>query len=63
MPAKKTTKAAPKVIDPVDYKAKYQSLVITIKAELAKWKMRQRQLENQGTNMAVNVLTNLLPAD
>jgi len=62
---KKQVDAAPKIapvkVPEVDYKAKYQSLVITIKAELARWKMRQRQSENQGTNMAVNVLSNVLP--
>ena len=45
----------------IDYEAKYKSLVKTIKAELAKWRVRQKQLENQGTNMAVNVLRNVLP--
>jgi flagellar motility protein MotE (MotC chaperone) len=53
---KKTVKAVK-----IDYEAKYKSLVKTIKAELAKWRVRQKQLENQGTNMAVNVLRNVLP--
>ena len=57
MATKKKTVEAVKI----DYEAKYKSLVKTIKAELAKWRVRQKQLENQGTNMAVNVLRNVLP--
>ena len=53
-------KEVPKV-DKVDYKAKYQELVTTIKLELARWKVRQEQFETEGTNMAVNVLNKILP--
>jgi hypothetical protein len=62
---KKQIEVAPKVepvkVPEVDYKAKYEELVMVIRAELARWKMKQRQFETQGTNMAVNVLKNVLP--
>ena len=58
--AEVAVKEVPKV-EQVDYKAKYRELVTTIKLELARWKVRQKQFETEGTNMAVNVLTNVLP--
>ena len=57
---KKQVEAAPKVPE-VDYKAKYEELVMIIRTELARWEMRRKQFESEGTNMAVNVLNKILP--